>query len=163
MSTRIYRSKATNAYDLVTDVIAAVLQEPRRLNMGFYLSDTTGENDSPACGTVGCFAGWAIVLRFGRAGAFRQYMADNEELWDAGERLLSGGNRSAIKWETVTYTSLVFSPDARLHVFSGLGDDIKGKSPGTPEYADAVAGRLRHFQEVNATALQAVHFNLDRQ
>lgn len=59
------RSAATNAYDLLQDVKKVILEEPLRLDMSIVC--LRGEGISldilkPACGTVGCLAGWVLVL-----------------------------------------------------------------------------------------------------
>jgi len=62
------KSQATNVYDLLEDVCATILEEPRRYNQGEwgavrgsqeweYLPETL----HPDCGTVGCRAGWIVV------------------------------------------------------------------------------------------------------
>ena len=67
------RSKATNAYDLLNDVARAITEEPRRINMRWWTFFFQGEalnnwanqlhqEDLPACGTVGCIAGWCCFL-----------------------------------------------------------------------------------------------------
>jgi len=80
-------SDAGNAYDLLTDVIAAIREEPRRYNQGQWALTTATEilelwnrngryiydddirkrlpTQVPACGTVGCRAGWLVFLADG--------------------------------------------------------------------------------------------------
>lgn len=64
------KSKATNAYELLEELIQAVLEEPLRYDQSDWLSQgvyrmsihrTRGRN-VPACGTVACFAGWVVTL-----------------------------------------------------------------------------------------------------
>lgn len=61
------RARALNV-ELLERVKAHILEEPRRLDMGLW-ADSEGE---APCGTVGCIAGWAIILgtgaRFDRTG-----------------------------------------------------------------------------------------------
>lgn len=45
---------------LLRKVKKHILEEPKRLNMDFYGSAYC--NDAPACGTVGCIAGWSALL-----------------------------------------------------------------------------------------------------
>lgn len=67
MATKIKRSKATNAADLLLDVAEAILEEPMRYNQKVALM-TGGPGESgaggtyPDCGTIGCRAGWIVVL-----------------------------------------------------------------------------------------------------
>src|SRR5436189_5507993 len=62
------RSDATNAYDLLTDVIQCIEREPRRLHMqhwlltGEYLEAELDGEDGPICGTAGCVAGIITLL-----------------------------------------------------------------------------------------------------
>lgn len=68
-TTKIPKSKAKTAYGLLSEVIAVVLAEPKRLRMSIPLSRGAesfyqiSPGEMPACGTVGCVAGWAVVLR----------------------------------------------------------------------------------------------------
>ena len=63
-------STATTAYELLDDVKACVKEEPKRLNMrivvlagnGLKAGPDRAPRGAPACGTVGCVAGWALVL-----------------------------------------------------------------------------------------------------
>jgi hypothetical protein len=61
----IPRSQATTAYDLLSDVVAVVLAEPKRLRMAvpLWLDVRKLLDDAPACGTVGCVAGWTVMLK----------------------------------------------------------------------------------------------------
>jgi hypothetical protein len=62
------RSTATTAYGLLGDVIEAIRQEPARLDMSDWIthfhekSIAVPEEGGPACGTVACIAGWAVIL-----------------------------------------------------------------------------------------------------
>lgn len=49
---------------LLRRVAKHIAEEPRRLNMGFlYRPATHFDNDlRPPCGTVGCIAGWALII-----------------------------------------------------------------------------------------------------
>lgn len=64
---------ATNAYELVDNVIAAIREEPRRLDMSIWINSLLGCEEEtveyladgfPACGTTACFAGWITALTF---------------------------------------------------------------------------------------------------
>lgn len=55
------KSKATNAYDVLSEVREIILDEPLRYNQVTYLS--TGDGPGfPKCGTVACVAGWTEVI-----------------------------------------------------------------------------------------------------
>lgn len=61
----IPKSKAKTAYGLLSEIVALIRDEPRRLDMSMPL-DTDAKNAyelAPSCGTVGCVAGWAVMLR----------------------------------------------------------------------------------------------------
>ena len=64
-------SKATNAYDLLTDIGKIAIADPRRMRMKVWSLAGDHEllrwgippTEHPACGTVGCIGGWANILR----------------------------------------------------------------------------------------------------
>jgi hypothetical protein len=61
-------SKATNAYELLDDIKALALEEPKRISMDTWRS-SEGRLGVPPCGTVGCIGGWveALVKQFAPA------------------------------------------------------------------------------------------------
>jgi hypothetical protein len=79
-STTIPTSKATNAYDLLSDVRALILAEPKRLHMNYWKLVADSESVSaaqvpkgfPECGTVACIGRLGgnprAYLAAGRAG-----------------------------------------------------------------------------------------------
>lgn len=60
-------SKAKNAYDLLSEIAALIIEEPKRYNQGIYVRRASDpyvkEEKLPACGTVGCVAGWVMTLK----------------------------------------------------------------------------------------------------
>lgn len=59
---------ATNAYDLLEEVIAAIEQEPRRYDQGSWFSNLEHLayrreecEELPNCGTMACIAGWIAI------------------------------------------------------------------------------------------------------
>lgn len=139
--TEVPTSTATNAYDLLTDVVKAVLAEPKRLNMGRWLLVTKtqlmGISRVPSCGTVGCLAGWLVTLT--APPAKRRFLAET-------------GNRG-IELSTV--------PHAAAQVlgseWEAYGDDFASDirelfrntstyPPGTRDHAREVARLVRSFQ-----------------
>lgn len=53
--------------DLLEEVKHHILEEPKRLNMRWFgvrveFNDVVALDRFPACGTVACIAGWAIIL-----------------------------------------------------------------------------------------------------
>lgn len=69
-STKIPKSKAKTAYGLLSEVRTLILAEPLRYNQHDWLSRKEDHGDLrirfPACGTVGCVAGWVATLKAGR-------------------------------------------------------------------------------------------------
>jgi hypothetical protein len=66
-------SKAKTAYGLLSEIRKLILEEPRRYDQGAWLLN---DEDSfsfkygsdalaavPACGTIGCVAGWVVALQ----------------------------------------------------------------------------------------------------
>lgn len=62
-------SQARTAYDLLTDICAIITEDPKRYNQRIYLCRLALEDRRngylvvPACGTIGCVAGWAVALK----------------------------------------------------------------------------------------------------
>lgn len=58
-------SKAKTAYGLLSEIAALAIAEPKRIRMSKWLATQTVKDygaSAPACGTVGCIAGWGAVL-----------------------------------------------------------------------------------------------------
>ena len=55
-------SKARNAYELLQEIRKLILEEPKRYDQEYTLTVGDGP-DMPACGTVGCVAGWTVALK----------------------------------------------------------------------------------------------------
>jgi hypothetical protein len=69
---RLPRSTATNAYDLLGDVITCIQHEPRRCYMKNWITPAITvkfetDLEGPPCGTAACVAGWICLLADGRA------------------------------------------------------------------------------------------------
>lgn len=153
-------SQATNAYDLLGDVIAAIRQEPRRLDMGQWLAEADFVTSAePACGTVGCIAGWLTIL------GTRRPTQDAI----AQDRLDVYGNAATTGWR------LLLPPtwkayDREMHVrdfpeskdfnrflrFRNAVHDLFMTFPdkydctlqqGTPEYAEFIVRKISDFRE----------------
>ena len=63
----IPKSRAKTAYGLLSEVKRLIVEEPKRYNQGI---DIRSANDSgrplenfPACGMIGCVAGWVVVIK----------------------------------------------------------------------------------------------------
>lgn len=130
MKTR--RSNATNSYDLMTDIAAYILEDPKRVYMGDWLmeGDEIRErlnDEGPVCGTVGCIAGNAEVLTDGKAS------------WAVCEDVLSGGDRQLRS----AFLKLFYETDVDAPY-------------GSEKYARIVVRRIEKFQRAHTDALLAV-------
>ena len=142
------RSCAKTALGLLGDVKRAILADPKRLDMGVYTACRSVEvypKSAPACGTVGCFAGWVSLLSGGG------FVGDDDHA-----RTLLGHdlNYQTVRLpdylnglETSSYTRYVFN--------GGSGDGISDLRSGTPAYARAVVRRIDRFIRFNYKALCA--------
>jgi hypothetical protein len=144
---KVPTSKAKNGYDLCLEVIDAMLEEPKRVNMDYFcLLIGQGEanfaqrpaTETPACGTIGCFAGWVNTLTFGRGVSRRWQSQLTKEV--LGRKL--------------KYNFRDESGHTQSYFNAGEGDGITQFKAGTPEYAIAVVQRIRRFMKVNAGPLK---------
>lgn len=144
----IKASDATTAWGLLEDVREAILAEPKRANMRVYVEGWHPWRGGPACGTVGCLAGW-IALLSGRAN--RQSLLD----FDASQAMSVVRN---VLGSTLDYYTVGRGGERNEGgwVFnSGTGDACWSTKPGTPEHAAAVVDRLDRFMRINERALKA--------
>lgn len=133
-------SKAKTAWGLLADVKRAILREPKRANIYCFVRDQGPEDGGPACGTVGCFAGWVALL-----GASQHPRAVLRRNADEVARHLLG--------EGLTYHTAGAKNE---WVFNGGDGDMCGRTkPGTVAHANAVVARITKFMRVNQTALKA--------
>lgn len=118
------RSRARNAYDLLTAIRHVILREPRRYNQGNWLERTPKGKKlasyEPSCGTVGCIAGWAIVLtrKRGEDGSF-----DSFNVARLAQKLLG------------------LSPSQADRLFNG------GAASGNPQTKDHAIEGVKHIAE----------------
>jgi len=134
-------SAAINAYELIDDVCRAILQEPRRLNMNYWmaLEIETGADPTyfapsglPACGTVACVAGWTVLMH--------PQNRVNPQDWNVAK---------TAKYILAGEHPTMWSALSNLFQLSGIGFD-----PGTIAYAEIVVGELRAFQTEYAEQLR---------
>lgn len=129
------RSNAKTAYGLMSDIKQYILEEPKRIFMGLWIMDTPEAIkrelgvQGPACGTVGCIAGNAMVLT--RRPLTRIGLPARE--------LLGGDNEDL--------------QDSLYDLFHGY--EVKANY-GTKKYARIVAKRIEGFQHKHEAALRAV-------
>jgi hypothetical protein len=133
---RVPKSKAKTAFDLLSDVAALALAEPRRIHMNFWRLTSTGMNSSkavpqgfPACGTVGCIGGWTEQIARGRKR-------------DAG----------VILGLTHSQRMELFYPQALL---DDAGSAYEAGDAQTPEHAEKVAAHIKAFQKRYREQLKA--------
>lgn len=132
-------STATNAYDLLSDVVAAILEEPKRFDMrDWYLGPSHTwkyrRAQRPACGTIACIAGWTVALAQptdpdsnGPTRALLTLLG--EELPDLGPE-----REAQRKWAWRDFYSL----------FHQTSSDLDA---GTQAYAEDYAAQIRRLQE----------------
>jgi hypothetical protein len=127
------RSKATTAYALLSEVRRLILAEPKRYHQGRFIvrkGDEENEFDRvkmPACGTVGCVAGWVATLK--------------------GPANFSYGRASGIARRILGISAM----DA-WEFFGGAAVDGR---PQTKRYAQAGAAHIARFQREHAAELKA--------
>lgn len=147
------RSNAIDGYELLRDVRDAVRAEPLRLNQNDWIqtfahrpSWISDKESRPACGTVACVAGWAIVLRRER---------NDAGVHGASERALGLflGEAPPAEDET-TWDAWREARRAILKVFYLFPNVDGGPKIGTPEYVNAVVERINGVLEEHGDALR---------
>lgn len=141
------KSKATNAYDLLSDVRKAILNEPLRYNQASWLTVAPSaaaarRNDMPTCGTVGCVAGWVVALTSDRARLAKLAASDN--VGDVAARILG------IPIPTGGVVAAFGSRYWDLFRHNATGD----APPGTWAHAEAGAAHIARFQAAYRTQLK---------
>lgn len=140
-----FRTRATTAYGYLTAIAKLVMEEPRRLNMGVVVLRGTGLQEyltedsrgvtlrkrQPSCGTVGCVAGWTLVL----AGRTTENESNKGNMAEA-QILLGLTNRQM--QELFLPNNLVFA---------------KGKQ--TKRHAVATVRHIQKFQKKHAAQLKS--------
>lgn len=148
-----------SAYDLLERVCEVILEEPKRYDQGNWLFDCKKQwdgQDGPACGTVGCVAGWIGAMVGGRD--FVEY-----ELTPWPERKELDLNKyrysvTVIAQQTLddgNYMDGLFSDELDAGLFAGgalddLADELGlDDMPlhGTKEYAELGAKHIHRFMK----------------
>lgn len=129
----IPQSNATTAWGLLVDVKRAITEEPKRVNMNTYRYKLSPVDGGPACGTVGCFAGWVGTMH-----SPAEYPSANMAV-----RILGVG----LNYEFGRAGYSVFN--------SGRGDSCHTTKPGTRAHARAVVQRINRFMKCNEAMLKA--------
>lgn len=140
----IPKSRAKTAFGLLSEIRRLILAEPKRYNQERYIARVGGRNDAdeidpeiypkgaPACGTVGCVAGWVATLKHGDAFAY----------------LETAGMAAASLGLTHIQAGELFGGDA-------LDQLIGNACPQTKAYAQAGAAHIARFQKKYAQQLKA--------
>lgn len=143
-------SHATNSYDLLTDVIAAIREEPKRIYMDEYVRSAQAieldEMEAPACGTQGCIAGWVMYLKCDRR------KAQANEMGGIGIFNLSGQGVS-------TFAESLMPEAIEMPWFSLTMGDAPYEWPreeyDSIAYAEGVIANIEKFQATYGRELRA--------
>lgn len=121
-----------NAASLLRKVSQHIMEEPKRCDMDYWMlrgitmRQCKDEDHRPACGTVGCIAGWIKVL-------------SGSEETDSAYRVASGLlGLTGHKGDSLFYIN---------SWPAGYRNRIDGEVAGTPKYAQVVADRIEDFIE----------------
>lgn len=141
MATSIPKSTAETAYDLLSEVAALALAEPKRINMNTWrlragVDGCEPVRGYPECGTVGCIGGWVDTLRNAPSHAAQNILGLTDEQADE-----------------------LFYDDGLLkeagNVEDDEDDDVTDSLAQTPEHANNVVAHIRKFQLKYAAQLKA--------
>ena len=142
-------TQAETAFDLLNDIIRIIQEEPRRMDMGNWICNpkaVSAVRKLPACGTVGCIAGWAVVLHDGVEPAYRgqRYIAERAVV------LLTGALNQ-------TGTLDLFDGD----VFEYYDDeegfrDYRVLNPGDANYVSLVIRRIEEYRDQHELHLKSI-------
>ena len=161
-------SDATNAYDLLTDVIEQIVGDPRRFQMDIWgergnLFTYYNKNhyNAPRCGTAACVAGWVVFLREPAA----DRLMNGNQACDIliGEEPLLQFDETADGFTTESKEALDRYRHIRLDLnqmfYSVPHDENAVCIPeGTQAHVDYMVPKIRQFQERYADLLKARTF-----
>lgn len=128
MKNLIPKSRAKTAYGLLSEVRRLILAEPKRYDQATYIArePTWYLKELPACGTIGCVAGWVATLKHGKPFTYAQTPTIAASILGLGH-----------EWADL------FTPSAAL-----------GKAQ-SPQHARSGAALIRRFQKKYAKQLKA--------
>lgn len=134
MTEKVPQSKATTAYELLDEIAALALDEPKRIHMNFWHLSADHAHDArcllhgfPACGTVGCIGGWVELLTKSE---------------DATKTLGLKPSQSG---------ELFYNDD----LLEDAGDAYRGGNAQTAAHAANVVAHIRKFQDQHEAQLKA--------
>jgi len=137
---------------LFEQLITLFTEEPRRLNMNDWVSRLDGvhrlahvnerpDDNLPACGTVGCVAGWGLVLlRPPTSVAPQELQTRAEDLMEHALGFEEDGYRTAGNLFVADWSSLDGDVKDIPHVSRPMFP-----APGTPEQAAVIVRRIRAY------------------
>lgn len=159
------RSNAATLYQLFDDIVEVIEAEPLRMDMGNWIRIDTNPHDVfernfPVCGTVGCIAGWMVILtrkresmQSLRKGSMQQRATDlvrdnlpsiEDKDWDSPEALAQN--------ELMRDLDAVFDGDISREAYdldlrkeTAFGSVLP--EPGEKDYVRCVVHRIRTFQK----------------
>lgn len=144
--TPIIRTKTITVAKLLGKIKQIILAEPKRVNMEAFISALNGEalwsqgarRKQPACGTIGCIAGWgAILLRPKNVTANRL------------DLLASSVMSNLIGWDyKPAYSNTPGRTTGSLFHGGPLDGEDLGE-PGTGKHAKAVAKLIDRYLEAH--------------
>lgn len=142
MKSKMPTSRAKTAYGLLDEVKELILARPKRYDQERFIKRLNGTNgadflkpsQAPACGTVGCVAGWVATLKRGDTFLYNETPGIAADI-------------------------LGLEPEQRSELFSGsalyCGSDTYTLKHGTARYAKAGAEHITRFQKKYAKQLKA--------
>ncbi len=130
---------ATNAYQLLDEVAAAIISEPRRLDMRHWVTEARrllklSPKNVPECGTVACAAGWICALVNPSMVANAAVTGDEDGVVARAREILGSND----KYDDFSC--------ALGDLFQPAGNDLVGLRVGSKNYALAVVRRIRQLQ-----------------
>lgn len=148
-------SRAKTAYGLLAAICKLIVAEPKRYNQDYYLISNNNKPESflaerwraagrmPACGTVGCVAGWAVQLKFPEQAVGIDRLSNTA--MTAREML---GLSSEQGYDLFDHTALgkVAKTEAEIAALV---------APGTEAYAALGVKHIRQFMAANKQQLKA--------
>lgn len=127
-----------------------ILAEPTRLDMNVMLKAVdTKQNGAPPCGTVGCIAGWTVVLEAGvkkLPGTAQEYF--DLDVWGDAQEFLGLSNDEAGRLFQEPYVARYSAASGRPHwPLDFAAQYVAAKTP--QKRAKITAARIDRFIETN--------------
>ena len=133
----IPRSNAKTAWGLCQDVIRAIKKDPKRADMAVFGATLLPQYGGPACGTIGCLAGWICRLA-GKPGTRANDIVAKHII----------DPKAQLDYFTV-------GPQDFYVFNAGDGDRCETTPPSSRAHAHAVVTRMKKFMRINETKLKA--------